>query len=115
MSLVYMMNSLQLFAARALRQLPVALWWVLGLFVGAICSIQLEKELFPNTPAAVRVAQIIWKLCVVLVPLLTMVWLWRVALLVQHPAWRLMWAIAAGGAAIATGLLMLLLVFVLLT
>lgn len=109
-----MLNSLQLFAARALCQAPVALWWVLGLLVGAICSIQLEKELFPNTPTAVRVAQVLWKICAVLVPLLTMLLLWRVALLIEHPGWRLVWCIGAVLFTVVVGGLTLVLIIVLL-
>jgi hypothetical protein len=92
-----------------LRQLPTALWWVLGLLVGAVGSVQLEKELFPNTPAAIRVAQVLWKICLVLVPPLTLVWLWRITLLIEHPGWRLVGCIGAGVATVATGLLLLLL------
>ena len=114
MSLANMMNSLQLFAARALRQLPVGLWWVLGLLVGAICSIQLEKELFPNTPAAMRVAQVVWKVCAVLIPLLMMLWLWRITLLIEHPGWRLVACIGAGVATVVMAGLILVLVVVLL-
>lgn len=100
------MTQLQLFAARALRQLPVSLWWVLGSLAGAIFSVRLEKELFPHTPAVVQMAGVLWKLCVVVLPVLSVVWLWRVAWLVQHPGWRLLWYMSAAGGTV--GLLLLL-------
>lgn len=108
------MTQFQLFAARALRQLPTALWWVVSLFAGAIFSIQLEKELFPNTLAAVRVAHVVWKVCLVLVPFLTMLWLWRITLLIEHPGWRLVWCIGSGVATVVMAGLALMLVMILL-
>jgi hypothetical protein len=104
------MNQLQLFAARALRALPTSLWWVLGALVGALLSISLENEVFPHTPAAARVAQWIISVCLVVLPPLGVVWLWRVAAEVGHAGWRLLWYIAALG---ATGLLVGLVLLVL--
>jgi hypothetical protein len=106
------MTQLQLFAARALRRLPASLWWVLGLLVGAIFSVRLEKELFPHTPAVVQVAGVLWKLCAAVLPVLGLVWLWRVAWLVEHPGWRLLWYMGAAVASVAAGLLGLLIVVV---
>ena len=103
----FIMNELQAFAARALRLLPTSLWWVLGLLVGAFFSIKLEKELFPNTPAAVQVARGMAAACAFAVPLLGVWWLWRVAGSLEHSGWRLLWYLAAAG---ATGLLLLLVV-----
>ena len=89
------MSQLQLFAARALRALPTSLWWVLGALAGAVLSISLEKEVFPNTPAATKVAHWIVGLCLVVLPPLGVVWLWRVAAEVGHAGWRLLWYMAA--------------------
>ncbi|MDF7813400.1 hypothetical protein [Hymenobacter sp. YC55] len=92
------MSELQAFAARALRQLPTSLWWVLALLVGAIMSIKLEKELFPHTPGATTVADWIVMLCLVALPPIGIIWLWQVAMHMQHPGWRLLWHLAAIGA-----------------
>lgn len=114
MSQIYKMNSLQVFAARALRQLPTGLWWVLGLFAGAIFSIRLEKELFPHTPAVVQVADILWKLCAAMLPVLGLLWLWRLSWLIEHAGWRLLWIIGASAATVSAALLVLLLLVLLL-
>lgn len=107
------MTQLQAFAARALRQLPTSLWWVLTLLIGAFLSIKLEKELFPNTPAAATVASWIATACLVALPPLGIVWLWQVAMHIVHPGWRLMWYLAAMGATgIGVGVAVLLLVLV---
>ncbi|WP_022822410.1 hypothetical protein [Hymenobacter norwichensis] len=104
------MSQLQLFAARALRALPTSLWWVLGALVGALLSIRLENEVFPHTPAAARLAYWIVRLCVVVLPPLGVVWLWRVAAGVGHAGWRLLWYMAALGATgLSVGMLLLLL------
>ncbi|UOG73988.1 hypothetical protein MTX78_17920 [Hymenobacter tibetensis] len=109
------MNQLQIFAARALRQLPTSLWWVLTLLVGSVCSITLEKELFPNTPSASVVAQWVFIGCMLVLPTLGIVWVWQVAMHVVQPGWRLLWYIAATGAtAVGAGLTILLLVVTLL-
>lgn len=92
------MSELQAFAARALRQLPTSLWWVLTLLIGAFMSIKLEKELFPNTPAAATVASWIAMACLVALLPIGIVWLWQVAMHMQHPGWRLLWYLAATGA-----------------
>ncbi len=103
------MSQLQLFAARALRQLPTSLWWVLGVLVGAFMSIKLEKELFPNTPAAATVTGWILVACLLALPPLGIVWLWQVAMHVEHPGWRLLWYLVATGATIGLLLLVVLL------
>lgn len=109
------MNQLQFFAARALRALPTSLWWVLTALVGAVFSITLEKELFPHTPAATKVAQWLLGGCVLVLPLLGIVWLWRVAATVGHPGWRFLWySVALGATGAGVALLLLLLVIVLL-
>ncbi|UOQ65387.1 hypothetical protein [Hymenobacter volaticus] len=92
------MSELQAFAARALRQLPTSLWWVLTLLIGAFIGIKLEKELFPNTPAAATVANWIVMACLVALLPIGIVWLWQVAMHMQHPGWRLLWYLAATGA-----------------
>ncbi len=71
--------------------------------VGASLSIMLEKELFPNTPAAAPVANWVLVGCGLTLPPLGVGWLWRVALLVHHPGWRLLWYLAAR---VTTGLLL---------
>ncbi|MBC8083822.1 MAG: hypothetical protein H7Z21_11475 [Hymenobacter sp.] len=104
------MTQLQTFAARALRLLPPALWWVLVLLAGAFLSIKLEKELFPYTPAAATVAGWIAMGCLLALPPLGIMWLWRVAAQVAHPGWRLLWYLTAAGATgIGIGLAVLLL------
>lgn len=103
------MSQLQLFAARALRQLPISLWWVLAALVGAFMSIKLEKELFPNTPAAAPVAGWILVACLVALPPIGVVWLWQVATHTAHPGWRLLWYLAATGATMGLLLLVVLL------
>ncbi|WP_375435623.1 hypothetical protein [uncultured Hymenobacter sp.] len=109
------MNYLQTFAARALRLVPTSLWWMLGALIGAFVSIKLEKELFPNTPAAATVAEWIAMACLVTLPPVGIVWLWQVAMHVEHPGWRLMWYLAAIGAtAIGVGLAVLLVIVALL-
>lgn len=100
------MKQLQLFAASALRLLPTSLWWALGGLVGAVCSIQLEKELFPNTPAAVQVARVLAVGCALAIPLLGVWWLWRIAASLEHAGWRLLWYLGAAG---ATGLVLVVL------
>ncbi|HEX8425206.1 hypothetical protein [Hymenobacter sp.] len=109
------MSQFQTFAARALRQLPTSLWWVLALLVGAFVSIKLEKELFPNTPAAATVAGWISLACLIALPPIGIVWLWQVAMHMQHPGWRLLWYLAAIGATgIGVGLAVLLVVLALI-
>jgi len=104
------MTQLQTFAARALRQLPVSLWWVLGLLIGAALSIKLEKELFPHTPAAAQVARWVLVGCAVALPMLSAWSLWRVAAQVEHAGWRLLWYITATGASGFAFLLVLVIV-----
>lgn len=104
------MSRLLNFAAGTLRLLPTSLWWVLALLAGAVGSITLEKEVFPNTPAAVQVAKGVVLAGLLALPCLGVVWLWRVAGHVQHPGWRLLWRLAASGAtgvAVCLGLLLL--------
>jgi hypothetical protein len=102
------MNQLQLFAARALRALPTSLWWVLAALVGAVFSINLEKELFPHTPAAAKVARWIVGTCMMVLPPLGIVWLWRVAAGVGHAGWRLLWyLLAMGVTGVGIGLVLL--------
>lgn len=109
------MNQLQIFAARALRQVPTSLWWVLTLLVSSVFSITLEKELFPNTPTAAVVAQWLLIGCLVVLPSLSIVWLWQIAMHVVHPGWRLLWyMVATGATAIGAGLTILVLVVALL-
>lgn len=103
------MIALENFVGRVLRLLPQALWWVLALLVGAIVSIQLKAELWPHTPEAEVVARWVCLACLVALPVLGIVWLWRVAWQVVHPGWRLLWQLAAAGTtAMILGLLLLL-------
>lgn len=92
------MTRLQNFAAQTLRLVPVALWWVMALLAGVVASIQFEKELWPHTPGAVVVARWVGAVCLFSLPVLGVVWIWRIALHVGHPGWRLLWQLAATGA-----------------
>ena len=95
------MTQLRAFAFRALRQLPALLWWVLAGLTGAVLSIVFNKEVFPNTPVVLGVAQWVALSCGLALPLLGIGWLWRVARIVHHPGWRLLWYVAAMGATVA--------------
>jgi hypothetical protein len=109
------MSQIQIFAARALRQVPASLWWVLTLLVGSVFSITLEKELFPHTPSVSVVAQWVFVVCLLVLPSLGVVWLWQIAMHVLHPGWRLLWyMVATGATAIGAGLTILVLVVALL-
>lgn len=103
------MTQIQFFAARALRQLPAALWWVLGTLLCATLSLTLRKEVLPNTPAAAAVANWVVVGCGLLLPPLGVWWLWHVAALIEHPGWRLLWR-----AGTTRGTLLLLLLVVIL-
>lgn len=78
--------------------------------MSAVLSVTLEKELFPNTPAAVVVARWVFAGCLLALLPLSIVWLWQVAMHMEHPGWRLLWYLAATGATgIGIGLVLLLL------
>lgn len=108
------MNQLQLFVARILRLVPVSLWWVLALLAGAVLSLNLEKELFPHTPAARVVAQWLLIGSLVILPVVGVQWLWRVAGSIEHAGWRLLWQIVAGGTSVVAGIASLFLLVLLL-
>ncbi|QIX60799.1 hypothetical protein FY528_16980 [Hymenobacter lutimineralis] len=102
------MSRLPEIANRALRLVPAPLWWVLAALVLAMVSTGLSEELWLHTPAAVPVARMVAKVCLVALPVLGAWWLWRIAGSIAHRGWRwLAYAVVVVSTAMATLLALL--------